>query len=160
MLLSVYLIASQNPDEIIQGRAARSATVINGHVSAPMMQHHELKGGSLLALGWLLLVRVSNVSPGCPLLVDNGAAVVAVVASPWAVAVVRVSRGVTMVACSCRVVMAVVVVVSRCRYYFFPVVVVLFPLWRNTETHFECSCSTDRQMYGYVIGGSSETLVD
>lgn len=42
-----------------------------------------------------------------------------------------------MVAGSCRVVMAVVVVISRCRYYFFPVVVVLFPLWRDTEAHFE-----------------------
>jgi hypothetical protein len=87
--------------------------------------------------GWLSLARVSYVSAGCPLLVDNGAAVVAVVASPWAVAVVRVSRGVAVVASSGRVVMAVVVVVSCCGYDLFPVVVVPFPLRRNPEAHFE-----------------------
>lgn len=62
---------------------------------------------------------------------------VAVVAGPWAVAIVGVSRGVAVVACSCRVVMTVVVVVSRRRYYFLPVVVILLPLRRNSEAHFE-----------------------
>lgn len=118
--------------------------MINAYVPAPGMLHHEFKGGGVLVLGWLLLARVSYVSPGCPLLVDNGAAVMAVVASPWAVAVVRVSRGVTVVTSSCRVVMAVVVVISRRRDYFFPVVVVLFPLWLNTEAHFELTLNTDK----------------
>lgn len=99
---------------------------------------HASKGGGLLASGWLSLVRVSYVAPGCSLLVDHGAAVVAVVAGPWAVAVVGVPRGVTMVACPCRVVMAVVVVVvSRRWHYFLPVVVILLPLGRDTEAHFE-----------------------
>lgn len=108
--------------------------------------------GGVLASGWVSWARVSDVSPGCPLLVDDGTTVVTVVASPWAVAVMRVSRGVAMVACPCRVVVAVVVVVSRCWYYLLPVVVVLLPLRRDTEAHFEWNSSTERWVDGYVVG--------
>lgn len=80
----------------------------------------------------------SYVSSRCSLLVDNGATMVAVVACPRAVAVVGVSRGVAVVACPCRMVMTVVVVmVSCCRYHLFPVVIVLLPLWCYTEAHLE-----------------------
>lgn len=109
----------------------------DSHIPAPRMLYHGFMSADVSALNWLSMVPVSYVSAGCSLLIDDGAAVVTVVASPWAMAVVRVSRGVTMVARSCRVVMAVVVVISRCRYYFFPVVIVLLPLWRDTEAHFE-----------------------
>lgn len=99
---------------------------------------HASRGSDVFASGWLSLVRASYVAAGCALLVHHGATVVAVVASPWTVAVVGVSRGVAVVACPCRVVMAVVVVVvSRCWYYLLPVVVILLPLGRNSEAHFE-----------------------
>lgn len=125
--------------------------MVNGRVAVSMTLHHDFNGGGLLAsISLLSFGPVSYVSPGCALFVDDGAAVVAMVASPWALAVMRVSRGVTVVACSCRVVVAMVVVISCRGDHLFAVVVVLFPLWRNTEAHFEWARST-RQMYGLVI---------
>lgn len=117
--------------------AARSPPIHDAHGPARRMLNHASEGsGGVLASGWLSLIRVSYVTPGCSLLIHHGAAMVAVVASPWAVAIVGVPRGVAMVACSCRMVMAVVVVVSRRRYYFLPVVVIPLPLRRNSEAHF------------------------
>lgn len=135
-MLSLYHKLHYNSGCSYSCPAVRSSPINDDHGPAPM--HHASKGsGGALASSWLSLVRVSYITPGCSLLVHHGAAMVAVVACPWAVAVVGVSRGVAMVACSCGVVMAVVVVISRRWYHFLPIVVILFPLRRNSEAHFE-----------------------
>lgn len=82
----------------------------------------------------VVFARLSHVSPGCPLLVHHGATgTVAMDTGPWAVAIVGVSRCVAAVACSRRVVVAVVMVVSGRRNHLFPVVVVSLSAHRNTH---------------------------
>ena len=86
----------------------------------------------------MLLFYALCIPPCRPLLVHNGPArPVAGHASPRAVAVVGVSGGMAVVARPRGIgVMVVMVVFRRGHDLLAVVVVVLLPLWLDTETHF------------------------